>query len=99
LSKFRKTNPDNIINLFAVTLEHYKISYEEIFPDSSVNFFFCNKQTDRNKDNFDIGFSQYTTDDDWRKTMNEEMFREIRLIQTDRLKLIMKDAKGDDKNK
>ena len=27
--------------------------------------------------------------------MNEEMFREIRLNQTDRFKLIMKDAKGD----
>ncbi len=60
-----------------------------------IFFVSCNKQTDRNKDNFVIGFSQCTTDDDWRKTMNEEMFREIRLSQTDRFKLIIKDAKGD----
>jgi signal transduction histidine kinase/DNA-binding response OmpR family regulator len=39
-----------------------------------------------------IGFSQCTTGDDWRKTMNEEMLREISFYPDYDIELIIKDA-------
>jgi ABC-type sugar transport system substrate-binding protein/DNA-binding response OmpR family regulator len=44
-----------------------------------------------------IGFSQCTTDDDWRKTMNEEMRREVGFYRNLNPELIIKNAKNDNR--
>jgi signal transduction histidine kinase/CheY-like chemotaxis protein len=51
----------------------------------------CNRSDEKKK--FKIGFSQCTMFDDWRKTMVNEMTRE--LIFYDNMELILKDAEGD----
>lgn len=59
----------------------------------------CLKTSDRHPDTkMVIGFSQCTMIDEWRKTMVEEMRREIAFIRNYRIELIVKDA-GDNNDK
>lgn len=52
----------------------------------------CFNKTEKIMNKYVIGFSQCTTGDEWRKTMNEEMLREIRLTRNYDIELIIKDA-------
>lgn len=58
-------------------------------------FYSCLSQPDKPKEKYIIGFSQCTTGDDWRMTMNEEMQREISLKRGYDIELIIKDAADD----
>jgi signal transduction histidine kinase/DNA-binding response OmpR family regulator len=57
-----------------------------------------NNQTGKSENKLIIGFSQCTMIDEWRKSMIEEMKREISLYRDFKIELIVKDA-GDDNNK
>lgn len=64
-----------------------------------VLLFSCTNSNLRKKENsLIIGFSQCTMIDEWRKSMIEEMKREISFYRDYKIELIVKDA-GDDNNK
>jgi signal transduction histidine kinase/CheY-like chemotaxis protein/AraC-like DNA-binding protein len=61
----------------------------------TVLFCSCITHPDKPKRKYIIGFSQCTTGDEWRKVMNEEMQREIRLNRDYEIELVIKDALDD----
>jgi len=58
-----------------------------------ITLLFSCSTKENDKDYYLIGFSQCTIGDDWRKTMNEEMLREISFYREPEIEIIIKDAR------
>ena len=60
-----------------------------------LSLFSCSDTNSNRQQKIRIGFSQCTIGDDWRKTMNEEMLREISFYPDYDIELTIKDAQDD----